>query len=65
MGWNPAYTPMSDDFNEIRSSGIEAELRGSMAQADRVARICAPEDLNTALPVLLEQRFPQLAAPKS
>lgn len=48
MGWNPDHNLDSDDWNEIRSKGVDVKLRDVMLFAREVA-INSPEKTNLPL----------------
>lgn len=48
MGWNPEYTLGPEDFNDLRSKGIDRELQKVLNLAKDVA-YNQPEKINTPL----------------
>lgn len=56
MGWNPSYTLGDDDWNDIRSKGMDKKLRDTMASAKLLSQKLKPEELNTPLSLLLENQ---------
>lgn len=57
MGWNVSHKLGDDDWNEIHSNGVMGKMQNILASAKEVARICAPEDLQTPLPKLLKEKY--------
>ena len=43
MGWNPAHTLDSDDWNELRQKGIDTRLRDVLQEAKMIAQQGRPE----------------------
>lgn len=39
MGWNPTHTLENEDWNEVKKTGIERELRNIMAKAKEAAAL--------------------------
>lgn len=37
MGWNPSHKLSPDDWNEIRASGIDKQLRDALSKAKEIA----------------------------
>jgi hypothetical protein len=60
MGWNPTHNLDEDDYNEIRSSGVDRKLRDLLQVAQEVARIGEPKDVNVPLSQLMEVKYPHL-----
>lgn len=60
MGWNPTYNLMSDDWNEIRSLGVDRKMNHLLTTAKDIAQLNNPEDLNVPLTQLIEKKYPQL-----
>lgn len=50
IGWNPSHKLNSDDWNEIRDSGIGSKLRRRLELAKTVAKKMRPEDKGRKLP---------------
>jgi hypothetical protein len=50
MGWNPTHRLTDDDWNEIRSKGIEKKLIQKLTLAKTVAVRMSPKDISTPLP---------------
>lgn len=61
MGWNPTHELDSDDWNEIRSRGIDYKTSKLLAAAKEIAQIAEGSDFNLSLSALIEQKYPQLA----
>lgn len=51
MGWSPTHELDSDDWNEIRSKGIDRDLRYILEKAKQIAYLCEknPKLLNQPL----------------
>jgi hypothetical protein len=47
MGWNPDHKLTTDDWNEIRSSGVERKMKELMAELPQIARL--PNAVNMTL----------------
>lgn len=62
MGWNPTFPLDSDSWNEIRDKGIDRKIQKMMGMAKEVAAKALPEDLNKPLALVVQEKFPQLAA---
>ena len=61
MGWNPSYNLMSDDWNEIRSKGIDRQMNAYITTAKSIAQLGDASDLNVPLPELLQKKYPRLS----
>jgi hypothetical protein len=48
MGWNPDHTLQSDDWNELRKTGMDRQLRDIIQLASDVAKF-QPEKINLPL----------------
>ena len=63
MNWHPSHKLDSDDWNEIRSLGVDRKLREEMTEAQEVARLSQPQHLalplSEAKKVLLKIEAPQ------
>lgn len=57
MGWNPAHTMDTDDWNQVRAAGADRKMQGLLAAAREVAQLGKPEDLNTPLQELMAGRY--------
>lgn len=55
MGWNASHTLAGEDWNEIRNSGLENEMRDTLALAKHVSQNIDPKQLNTPLDKLVEE----------
>lgn len=42
MGWNPSHVLGDDDWNEIRSSGVQARMKEAISNARAVAQMPRP-----------------------
>lgn len=62
MGWNPSHVLDTDDWNQLRSLGVERRIRNLLAAAKEIAAIGNPADVNTPLRELVSTKYPQLAA---
>lgn len=51
MGWNPTHKLDDDDWNELRSKGIDVKMRDTLAEAKKIAYLCErePQRLNSPL----------------
>lgn len=49
MGWNPTHMLDNDDWNELRSSGVEKKLRDVLSLAKQVSQRGIPSELNKPL----------------
>lgn len=65
MGWNVTHRLDSDDLNEIHQNGVMGKMQNILASAKEVARVCAPEDLQTPLPQLLKEKYDGLLPEKT
>lgn len=61
MGWNPTHTLDSDDWNDIRSKGVDADLRNLLSEAKQVAFMAA-DNPNLLSLLLSEARNAELKA---
>lgn len=48
MGWNPTHSLDSDDWNEIRSKGIDKQIQSALAEATWIAQT-SPEKIQLSL----------------
>jgi len=60
MGWNATHVLDSDDWNELNGNGVARKMRQIMSAAREIAKLGAPEDLNTPLGELMKNKYPQL-----
>lgn len=56
MGWNPTHQLDSDDWNEIRSSGIDQKMRRFLEGAKDLSLRLSPLELNKPLSSLIENK---------
>lgn len=63
MGWNATHTLDSDDWNEIRASGVDRKMQHILESAKEIARVANPEDMSTPLPKLLKTKYERLNTP--
>ncbi len=61
MGWNPSYTLMSDDWEELNRNGVTKKLQQIMNAARQIAKLGEPADLNTPLSELMKNKYPKLS----
>lgn len=64
MGWNPQHILAPDDMNEIHDSGIESKLKIGMNNAQEIARIGDPKDLQLQLSEAVE-KYPHFKLPSA
>lgn len=64
MGWNPTHQLDSDDWNEIRSLGVDTKLQKYLSVGKEVARMCAESDLHIPLSELVKGKYQALVQPK-
>lgn len=61
MDWNAAHVIDSDDWNEIRASGIDVKLRMLINTAKEVAQVGDLKDLNVPLTELVRSKYTEIA----
>ena len=57
MGWNSTHALDSDDWNELRSKGVDRNLRDILQAAKEVAHTIQPQDLNKRLSEVTQFRL--------
>lgn len=62
MGWNPSHIIDSDDWNDIRSRGVESKIQNMLAAAKELAPKLLPEEINAPLSLLIEKKQLHLQA---
>ena len=55
MGWSSSHKLDSDDWNEIRSKGVDRVLRDGMYKAKEIAKLNRPELLTIPLDEAIKQ----------
>src|SRR5689334_22208246 len=55
MGWNPTHQLDSDDWNEMRTLGVDRALRRAVAAAKDSAQLLPPEKMNQPLSALMPE----------
>lgn len=63
MDWNPAHVLDTDDWNDIRRSGVQSDMRIMLERAQAVAKIGDPKDLALSLSEALNHH-PKISMPK-
>ena len=57
MGWNPAHVLTTDDWNEIKSLGIDKVIEQKiLPKAREIAKSLPPKEMNTPLRILIAER---------
>lgn len=60
MGWNQTYQLTNDDWNELKSSGVDKKLQNILGVAKELGLKCHPSELNIPLSGLVQEKYQQL-----
>lgn len=63
MGWNASHVLDTDDWNELRSSGVDSKMQKILSAAKDIAKLGEAKDLAQPLNVLMKEKYPQLGKP--
>lgn len=64
MGWNSTHNLDSDDWNELRASGVDSKMQQILTTAKEIAKLGEPEDLSKPLNELIKTKYPLLGKKK-
>lgn len=65
MEWNPTHVLDNDDWNELRTLGVDRNLRNYLTLGKEIAHICDTKDLQVPLLDLVKEKYPLLAEKNS
>lgn len=65
MGWNTTHQLDSDDWNDIRSRGLEVKIQNLLAAGKEIASLGSPEDINIPLSELLKTKYVALTGKRN